>query len=119
MTVLAGSRELQWARRTCPATPLSAILDATLSDNGGPTRSLVFGSPAVDTISGVACATGTDQRGAPRPQDADGFADCDSGAVERGLMPIQAEITNTTLDCNSTAGSPLDATCWRPSASTQ
>jgi hypothetical protein len=88
-----------------PATPLSAILDATLSDNGGPTRSLVFGSPAVDTISGVACATGTDQRGAPRPQDADGdtFADCDSGAVERGLMPIQAEITNTTLDCNSTA----------------
>ena len=90
-----------------PAAPLSAILAPTLGYNGGPTKThtLVFGSPAVDTIPGAACATGTDQRGAPRPQDADGdtVTDCDSGAVERGLIPIQAEITNTTLDCNSTA----------------
>ena len=90
-----------------PAVPLSAILAPTLGYNGGPTKThtLVFGSPAVDTIPGAACATGTDQRGAPRPQDADGdtFTDCDSGSVERGLIPIQAEITNTTLDCNSTA----------------
>jgi hypothetical protein len=90
-----------------PAVPLSAILAPTLGYNGGPTKThtLVFGSPAVDTIPGAACATGTDQRSAPRPQDADGdtFADCDSGSVERGLIPIQAEITNTTLDCNSTA----------------
>ena len=90
-----------------PAVPLSAILAPTLGYNGGPTKThtLVFGSPGVDTIPGAACATGTDQRGAPRPQDADGdtVTDCDSGAVERGLIPIQAEITNTTLDCNRTA----------------
>ncbi|MGH8569646.1 MAG: hypothetical protein ACREXU_16975, partial [Gammaproteobacteria bacterium] len=48
-----------------------------------------------------ACATATDQRGAPRAQDGDGdtLADCDSGAVERGLVPVQAELAGTRLDC--------------------
>jgi hypothetical protein len=57
-----------------PAAPLPAILDPMLGLNGGPTRThaLVFGSPAVDAIPGAGCATGVDQRGAPRPQDADG-----------------------------------------------
>ena len=88
-----------------PAVPLPAILDPTLSNNGGPTHThaLVFGSPAVDAVPGAGCATGIDQRGAPRPQDADGdtIPDCDIGAVERGLIPIQAEIIATTLDCRA------------------
>ncbi len=89
-----------------PAVPLPAILDPMLSNNGGPTQThgLVFGSPAVDAIPGAGCATAIDQRGAPRPQDADGdtVPDCDIGAVERGLVPIQAEILSTTLDCRAT-----------------
>ncbi len=92
-----------------PTVPLSAILDPTLGYNGGPsglrTHTLVFGSPAVDAVPGAACATGTDQRGVPRPQDADGdtLADCDIGAVERGVIPVQAALTSTTLDCRSAA----------------
>ena len=97
-----------------PAAPLSAVLDPTLSYNGGPTRThgLVFGSPAVDAVPGAACATGVDQRGAPRPQDADGdtIPDCDIGAVERGLIPIQAEIISTTLDCGA-RGCQVSARC--------
>jgi hypothetical protein len=59
---------------------LSAILDPTLANNGGPTRThnLVLGSPAID--AGGFCAFGFDQRGAPSPQ---GSA-CDIGAVEFG-----------------------------------
>ena len=92
-----------------PAVPLSAILDPTLGYNGGPsgvrTHTLVFGSPAVDAVPGAACATAADQRRAPRPQDGDGdnMADCDIGAVERGLIAVQAAITSTTLDCRSAA----------------
>jgi hypothetical protein len=97
-----------------PAVPLPAILDPTLGHNGGPTRThaLVFGSPAVDAIPGAGCATGVDQRGAPRPQDADGdtIPDCDIGAVERGLVPIQAEIISTTLDCR-TRGCRVSVRC--------
>jgi hypothetical protein len=50
-----------------PSQPLSAILDVTLANNGGPTltHALVTGSPAVDAApSGPA----TDQRGVARPQ---------------------------------------------------
>ncbi|MGH8589889.1 MAG: right-handed parallel beta-helix repeat-containing protein [Gammaproteobacteria bacterium] len=95
-----------------PAVPVSAILDPTLAYNGGTTRThaLIFGSPAVDAVLGSACATGTDQRGAPRAQDGDGdtFADCDSGAVERGQVPIQAELAGTRLDCRgTTCGIPV------------
>ncbi len=90
-----------------PGVPLSAVLDPTLGYNGGPNRThtLVFGSPAVDAVPGASCATSVDQRGEPRPQDADGdtIPDCDIGAVERGVIPIQAEITSTTLNCGATA----------------
>ena len=88
-----------------PVVPLPTILDPTLGFNGGTTSThvLVFGSPAVDAVPGAGCATGIDQRGAPRPQDADGdtIPDCDIGSVERGLIPIQAEIISTTLDCRA------------------
>lgn len=79
-----------------PTQPLAAILDLTLGYNRGPTptHALVFGSPAVDRVPGTACA-------AARPQDGDGDtdADCDSGAVERGQVPVQAELARTRLDC--------------------
>ena len=78
------------------SVPVPSILDPTLSNNGGPTRThgLVSGSPALDAVPGAGCATGIDQRGAPRPQDGDGDTsrDCDIRAVERGLIPIQVEI---------------------------
>ncbi|MGH4000623.1 MAG: choice-of-anchor Q domain-containing protein, partial [Pseudonocardiaceae bacterium] len=97
-----------------PYAPLPAILDPTLSDNGGPTQThgLVFGSPALDAVPGAGCSTAIDQRGAPRPQDADGdtIPDCDIGAIERGLIPIQAEILSTTLDCRS-AGCRVSVRC--------
>ena len=74
-------------------TVLGAILGPTLADNGGPTRThaLIAGSPAVDAVPAGNCATTTDQRGAPRPQDGDGntVADCDIGAFE-GTQPAEA-----------------------------
>jgi len=65
---------------------LAAVLDPTLADNGGPTRThnLVAGGPAVNKGDNVTCATappngpgGLDQRSAPRND-----GKCDVGAVE-------------------------------------
>jgi CSLREA domain-containing protein len=52
-----------------------------LRDNGGPTRTHLpsVGSPVVDRVPSLVCATVLDQRGRPRPS---GSA-CDAGAVER------------------------------------
>jgi hypothetical protein len=69
-----------------PAVPLIGILDPTLADNGGPTRThtLVTGSPAIDAVPAASCATTGDQSGVMRPQDGDRdtVADCDIGALE-------------------------------------
>jgi hypothetical protein len=48
-----------------PSQALTDILDGTLASNGGPTKThaLVFGSPAIDAVPAVSCATATDQRG--------------------------------------------------------
>jgi hypothetical protein len=67
-------------------TALSAILNTTLANNGGPTRThaLVPGSPAIDTVTDGTCPPpATDQRGVPRFQDGDGGVACDSGSFER------------------------------------
>lgn len=97
-----------------PAVPLANVLDPTLRYNGGPTatHALVFGSPAVDVVFGAPCVIATDQRGAPRAQDGDGdtFADCDSGAVERGQVPVQASLNSTRLACR-TATCQVPVTC--------
>ncbi len=63
-----------------PSEGLGAILNTTLANNGGPTRThaLVAGSPAIDAVGGVCPPPDTDQRGMPRPQ---GPA-CDIGAFE-------------------------------------
>jgi uncharacterized repeat protein (TIGR01451 family) len=68
-----------------PTDSLTAILDTTLSDNGGPTPTHLLepGSPAVDAVPAAACATSTDQRGVSRPQ---GSA-CDIGAFEAVPSP--------------------------------
>lgn len=81
---------------TCfPATEtdlVAAVLLAPLADNGGPTSTHLplAGSPAIDAGDAAACPI-ADQRGAFRPQDGDqppdGFANCDIGAVEVGLVP--------------------------------
>jgi hypothetical protein len=67
-----------------PSQPLSAILDTTLANHGGPTKTLTLvpGSPAVDAVPTAQCTDvdghplATDQRGVTRPQ---GPA-CDIGA---------------------------------------
>ncbi|MGH8478271.1 MAG: choice-of-anchor Q domain-containing protein [Gammaproteobacteria bacterium] len=44
-----------------PGAPVAAILDPTLANNGGPTRThaLVTGSPAIDAVPAPVCATGS------------------------------------------------------------
>ena len=61
-------------------TPLSAILNPTLVNNGGRTRThaLVPGSPALNAVASGCPPPSTDQRGLPRPQG----PRCDIGAVE-------------------------------------
>ena len=76
-----------------PSGPLAAILNPTLGDNGGLTRThaLVAGSPATDAVAAASCATASDQRGFIRPQDsdADTVADCDIGAFELALPAVE------------------------------
>jgi hypothetical protein len=69
-------------------TALRRILNTTLANNGGPTRThaLVAGSPAIDTVTDGTCPPpNQDQRGVKRPQDGngDGAAICDTGSFER------------------------------------
>jgi hypothetical protein len=76
-----------------PSAPLAAILNPTLGDNGGPTKThaLVPASPAADAVAAAFCATASDQRGFIRPQDsnADTVADCDIGAFELALPAVE------------------------------
>ncbi|HKH21968.1 MAG TPA: right-handed parallel beta-helix repeat-containing protein [Gammaproteobacteria bacterium] len=69
-------------------TRLDRILNPTLANNGGPTRThaLVGGSPAIDTITDGTCPPpARDQRGVRRPQDGDhdGAPIYDTGSFER------------------------------------
>ena len=69
------------------------VLDPTLQNNGGPTAThALFGdSPALEA-AGADCSShfSDDQRGLPRPYDADDDDDnyCDLGAVEWRPMPV-------------------------------
>jgi hypothetical protein len=69
-----------------PRQLLNAVLNPTLANNGGFTRThaLVTGSPAIDAVLNVCPPPGIDQRRVPRPQDGDrdGGAVCDTGAFE-------------------------------------
>ncbi len=97
---------------------LSAVLEAALADNGGPTHThaLVSGSPAIDLVPNAVCTMapvyGVDQRRFGRNIDGDGSpgtVDCDSGAVEfhpaSGVMVTvgtEAELIRAILTVNST-----------------
>jgi hypothetical protein len=70
------------------STALANILNTTLANNGGPTRThaLVAGSPTIDSVTHGTCPPrARDQRGVPRPQDGnnDGGIACDTGSFER------------------------------------
>ena len=75
----------------------STILNTTLADNGGPTKTfaLIPGSPAIDAGNNAG-APMDDQRGFIRPVDGDGDgnADVDIGAFEFGatteFQPVPA-----------------------------
>ena len=102
MTALAGVAGFTLgATDLVPAAPLSAILDPTLELQRRsyphpwpglrqPRRRCRSGRPPAPPapISGA--------RPGPRMPTGIRFADCDSGAVERGLIPVQAALTNTT-----------------------
>lgn len=92
-TITSGGGNVVGSGTGCPtaggddsiAGSVGGVLNATLADNGGATKShaLVPGSPAIDRVTLSACQTllaapRTDQRGQSRPQ---GGA-CDSGAYE-------------------------------------
>jgi hypothetical protein len=71
-----------------PIQPVGAILNPTMTNNGGPTptHALVSGSPAIDTVNDGTCPPPDfDQRGIHRPRDGnlDGARVCDTGAFER------------------------------------
>ena len=78
--------------------PLAGILDTTLADNGGETKThaLVPGSPAFDTIPNAQCDVSTDQRGVTRPQG-DG---CDIGAFESntGHIVVKKKVEQADSD---------------------
>jgi hypothetical protein len=67
-----------------PGQAVSAILNAALAFNGGPTQThaLVPGSPALDAVTPGSCPA-ADQRGFVRPSG----VNCDDGAVESGASP--------------------------------
>lgn len=86
------------------ASPIDPLL-GPLAPNGGPTptHALLTGSPALDA-AGASCAA-TDQRGSPRPYDADGDGAlrCDIGAYEAADFDGDgvADLTdNCPLDAN-------------------
>lgn len=69
-------------------TALKRILNITLANNGGPTKThaLVAGSPAIDAVNDGTCPPpARDQRGFKRPRDGngDGALACDVGSFER------------------------------------
>ncbi len=87
---------------------IATVLDTTLADNGGPTKThaLVTGSPALE--KGNAFGLTTDQRGFVRPVDSDAaapispFDDSDIGAFEKQIAPNAPGAPN--LDAVSDSG---------------
>ena len=87
---------------------VAAVLNSTLADNGGPTRThaLVAGSAAQDAGDDAACADAAianskDQRGTARPQG----ARCDIGAYERVVVTL-VTLTVQTEGSGTVAVSP-------------
>jgi Ca2+-binding RTX toxin-like protein len=104
-----GNTDIPGATDIVPAQGLAAILNPTLTDNGGPTQThaLMRGSRAVDAVSDSTCPPPmTDQRGVKRPQDGngDGGPACDISAYELTAPP---PITETCAGLTATiVGTP-------------
>jgi CSLREA domain-containing protein len=90
---------------------IATVLNTTLADNGGPTKThaLVNGSPALE--KGNAFGLTTDQRGFPRPVNFDAtppvapFDDTDIGAFESQIAPAAPGAPNAPdLDAASDSG---------------
>src|SRR5262249_22514231 len=66
--------------------PIETILNSTLTDNGGPTKThaLVAGSPAIDSGDNTLSSSSTDQRGWPRIWN----STVDIGAFELGPIIV-------------------------------
>jgi len=95
-TLTSGSINNLISDGSCGATLSGAPLIGPLADNGGPTQThaLLPESAAIDAGNDIYCP-GTDQRGAPRPQDGDGdgVSTCDIGAFELDDVPSVCDIT--------------------------
>src|ERR1035437_9609945 len=92
---------------------VNPLLDPSgLQNNGGPTQTigLQSTSPAIDAIpTGSANCPGTDQRGTPRPDSADGVGGaCDIGAFEYGTFLVPTPTATPTPTPKPTA--PATAT---------
>lgn len=96
-------------------TALTAIMETSLANNGGPTltHALVSGSPAIDAISTATalCTAGDpDQRNAPRANGVNqGGTACDIGAYEYDSSPQMTAVTLQTLSIESETIRPLVA----------
>ena len=75
-----GSSDVSVTGDSTLPTALTNILDPTLANNGGPTKThaLVQGSPAIDLNTTCSTSLSTDQRGSRRPAG----KGCDAGAFE-------------------------------------
>ncbi len=95
---------------------IATVLNTTLADNGGPTKThaLVTGSPALE--KGNAFGLTTDQRGFVRPVDSDAaapispFDDSDIGAFEKQIAPNAPGAPNLDAVSDSGANSTDDKT---------
>jgi hypothetical protein len=91
--ILFGASDITATSNGNDPTALAEILNPSLANNGGCTRSLALPatSPAVDAVTNVdTCPPpNTDQRGVTRPQDGNrnGAAACDIGAYELTTTP--------------------------------
>jgi hypothetical protein len=91
------------ASDTVATVALGAILNPTLADKSGPTRThaLVSGSPAVDAVGSGCPPPNTDQRGIARPQG----STCDIGAFELGPpQPGVLQINSQTFSVPEDGG---------------
>src|SRR5262249_21124147 len=102
---LPGASDLTATSNGTLPTALSAILDTTLANNGGPTKThnLVSGSPAIDAVASGCPPPTKDQRGFFRPLDGnhDASAACDIGAVEFGADPCDGALPTSGCTVNS------------------
>jgi len=108
---VAGATDILATSDGALPTPLSAILDTTLADNGGPTQTHALPDMSSPAVNGalLGCAAGMlDQRGYPRGMGPGmGGALCDIGAFELQDAP-PAELSLSGVGAGSDNGGPTN-----------